>query len=93
MTYTTQRSKSALPLYRGTYTVKHRAHKDPDEAGIDDKEKATVRHNSLIDEEILKQKAELGDYSGAKEKTDPAEIALVKKLDKWIMPMLVYTQT
>lgn len=28
------------------------------------------------------------DYSGAAEKTDPAEIALVKKLDRWIMPML-----
>ena len=25
------------------------------------------------------------DYSGAHEKTDPAEIALVKKLDRWIM--------
>lgn len=28
------------------------------------------------------------DYSGVAEKTDPAEIALVKKLDRWIMPML-----
>jgi hypothetical protein len=28
------------------------------------------------------------DYSGVTEKTDPAEIALVKKLDRWIMPML-----
>lgn len=27
------------------------------------------------------------DYSGAHEKTDPREIALVKKLDRWIMPM------
>lgn len=27
------------------------------------------------------------DYSGAHEKTDPREIALVRKLDKWIMPM------
>jgi hypothetical protein len=25
------------------------------------------------------------DYSGAYEKTDPKEIALVKKLDRWIM--------
>jgi hypothetical protein len=58
-----------------------------DYAGIDDKEKATARQTSLFDEEILKQKKELGDYSGAKEKTDPAEIALVKKLDRWIMPM------
>ncbi|KAJ0148439.1 High-affinity nicotinic acid transporter, partial [Colletotrichum tanaceti] len=28
------------------------------------------------------------DYSGAQEKTDPKEIALVKKLDRWMMPML-----
>ncbi|KAK2616454.1 hypothetical protein QQS21_000696 [Conoideocrella luteorostrata] len=28
------------------------------------------------------------DYSGAHEKTDPAEIALVRKLDLWIMPLL-----
>ncbi|CAM1510879.1 Fc.00g083920.m01.CDS01 [Cosmosporella sp. VM-42] len=28
------------------------------------------------------------DYSGAHEKTDPKEIALVRKLDRWIMPML-----
>lgn len=26
------------------------------------------------------------DYSGAHKKTDPAEIALVKKLDRYIMP-------
>ncbi|KAJ4987668.1 major facilitator superfamily transporter [Stagonosporopsis vannaccii] len=30
------------------------------------------------------------DYSGAHEKTDPREIALVKKLDLWIMPMLFF---
>ncbi|KAG9259053.1 pantothenate transporter liz1 [Emericellopsis atlantica] len=28
------------------------------------------------------------DYSGAHEKTDPKEIKLVRKLDRWIMPML-----
>lgn len=28
------------------------------------------------------------DYSGASKKTDPAEIALVKKLDWYIMPVL-----
>lgn len=50
-------------------------------------EKATVRQTSIYDEEILKEKAALGDYSGAKEKTDPKEIALVRKLDRWIMPM------
>jgi hypothetical protein len=30
-------------------------------------------------------KYEKTDYSGAHEKTDPKEIALVKKLDRWIM--------
>jgi len=29
------------------------------------------------------------DYSGAHEKTDPREIALVKKLDRWIMVSLL----
>lgn len=28
------------------------------------------------------------DYSGAHEKVDPREIALVKKLDRWMMPIL-----
>jgi MFS family permease len=44
--------------------------------------------NASYDEETLKQSAERIDYSGAREKTDPAEIALVKKLDRWIMPTL-----
>jgi hypothetical protein len=67
--------------------LKKNAHAEQiDYAGTDDKDNNAVRQNSL-DEEILKQKKELGDYSGAKEKTDPAEIALVKKLDRWIMPM------
>ncbi|KAK3068869.1 hypothetical protein LTR53_013232 [Teratosphaeriaceae sp. CCFEE 6253] len=47
-----------------------------------------VDTNLSIDEENLKQPAERLDYSGAHEKTDPAEIALVRKLDRWIMPML-----
>lgn len=33
-------------------------------------------------------KYEKTDYSGAHEKTDPKEIALVKKLDRWIMVRL-----
>jgi hypothetical protein len=37
-----------------------------------------------LDEE---KKGAVFDYSGAHEKTDPAEIALVRKLDLWIMPM------
>ncbi|KAF1942018.1 MFS transporter [Clathrospora elynae] len=42
------------------------------------------------DEEFMKPvpMVEKVDYSGAHEKTDPREIALVKKLDRWIMPML-----
>ncbi|GKU09843.1 unnamed protein product, partial [Fusarium langsethiae] len=39
-------------------------------------------------EEILKTAPQTRDYSGAHEKTDPREIALVKKLDWWIMPIL-----
>jgi hypothetical protein len=54
---------------------------------IDNEKSAAARQNSFFDEEILKQKKEIGDYSGAVAKTDPAEIALVRKLDRWIMPM------
>lgn len=39
-------------------------------------------------EEVLKTAPQARDYSGAHEKTDPREIALVRKLDKWIMPIL-----
>lgn len=45
-----------------------------------------VREDSDVDkkEENLPDIRKV-DYSGAYEKTDPKEIALVKKLDKWIM--------
>jgi hypothetical protein len=33
------------------------------------------------------------DYSGAQEKTDPREIALVKKLDRWIMVRVTLSQS
>lgn len=39
-------------------------------------------------EEALKVAPQAVDYSGAHEKTDPREIALVRKLDWWIMPIL-----
>jgi hypothetical protein len=39
-------------------------------------------------EETLKADPSSRDYSGAKAKTDPREIALVRKLDWWIMPIL-----
>lgn len=38
-------------------------------------------------ESTLKVDAAVRDYSGAHEKLDPREIALVRKLDWWIMPM------
>lgn len=47
------------------------------------------QNNTLeVTEEILKGKAIATDYSGAHEKVDPREIALVRKLDIWIMPIL-----
>lgn len=39
-------------------------------------------------EEILKVAPQALDYSGAHEKTDPRELALVKRLDWMIMPIL-----
>jgi hypothetical protein len=40
----------------------------------------TAKHVDLAPENV--------DYSGATAKTDPKEIALVRKLDWWIMPIL-----
>ncbi|KAK4575038.1 hypothetical protein LTR86_000889 [Recurvomyces mirabilis] len=55
----------------------------------DDELQQTVTNASTIDGEDFEKKQVAGfDYSGAHEKTDPREIALVKKLDRWIMPML-----
>ncbi|CAK1359375.1 putative transporter [Cercospora beticola] len=47
-----------------------------------------VETNDSEKAEAEKRKALRIDYSGAHEKTDPAEIALVKKLDWYIMPTL-----
>jgi len=41
----------------------------------------TAKHVDLLAPENV-------DYSGATAKTDPKEIALVRKLDCWIMPIL-----
>jgi hypothetical protein len=49
---------------------------------VDDKKGGVVE-----DVETIKPAVKT-DYSGAAEKTDPKEISLVKKLDRWIMPML-----
>ncbi|KAJ4243381.1 hypothetical protein NW757_011244 [Fusarium falciforme] len=46
---------------------------------------------AIHDEKMLEQDEPVnprGDYSGAAAKTDPAEIALVRKLDRMIMPIL-----
>lgn len=42
------------------------------------------RTNTNMDEKPI-PRVEKVDYSGAHEKTDPKEIALVRKLDRWIM--------
>ncbi|KAF1916730.1 major facilitator superfamily domain-containing protein [Ampelomyces quisqualis] len=49
-----------------------------------------LEHQQTRDEGILKPVpiVQNTDYSGAYEKTDPREIALVKKLDRYILPML-----
>lgn len=53
---------------------------------VSTREKQEVFLNELTTDEKGNATAEL-DYSGAHKKTDPREIALVKKLDRWIMPM------
>ncbi|KAM0281995.1 hypothetical protein ACHAO9_010476 [Fusarium lateritium] len=47
--------------------------------------------DTVHDEKVFEQNEAQdlrGDYSGAADKTDPAEIALVRKLDRMIMPIL-----
>lgn len=53
-------------------------------------EKPAKLHSEFAVDEEGKVAEQLGDvdYSGAAKKTDPVEIALVRKLDKWIMPTL-----
>lgn len=53
-----------------------------------DMEKIEVIESGEIATDIEGKMLENLDYSGAHEKTDPAEIKLVKKLDLWIMPTL-----
>jgi hypothetical protein len=52
---------------------------------LSEKQGAFHHNEYTLDEEGRQVKV---DYSGATEKTDPAEIKLVKKLDWWIMPTL-----
>lgn len=51
-----------------------------------DAEKQNAAHEEYS-AEVLDKKGN-GDYSGAVAKSDPEEIKLVKKLDKWIMVSL-----
>jgi hypothetical protein len=53
--------------------------------GLGDEKPEALHREDIISEE---KKQQAGDYSGAREKTDPAEIRLVRKLDMWIMPTL-----
>jgi hypothetical protein len=63
------------------------SHGAPTEVRTDDKP-GVVQAESLNFDNEKQGIATETDYSGAKAKTDPAEIALVRKLDKWIMPTL-----
>ena len=50
-------------------------------------EKPAIMMVEDITNDLLKPQVKK-DYSGVAEKTNPKEIRLVKKLDRWIMPML-----
>lgn len=50
-------------------------------------EKPAIMMVEDITNDLLKPQVKK-DYSGVAEKTNPEEIRLVKKLDRWIMPML-----
>ena len=54
---------------------------------IGDEKPEALHREDTIDQEKERQQ-NVTDYSGAHEKTDPAEIRLVRKLDIWIMPIL-----
>jgi hypothetical protein len=54
------------------------------QVSVEDDKKNALSEAYPIDEEAKTAQAKL-DYSGAHEKTDPAEIKLVRKLDTWIM--------
>ncbi|KAH7119003.1 major facilitator superfamily domain-containing protein [Dendryphion nanum] len=62
------------------------AAQNPSEKGTREDAVIAERYDDV--EDTLKTKPDLRDYSGASKKTDPREIALVRKLDLWIMPVL-----
>lgn len=56
-----------------------------------DVEKQDAAHKEFS-MEIMEDKQRSADYAGATKKTDPAEIKLVKKLDRWIMVRLRFSE-
>ncbi|KNG90930.1 hypothetical protein ANOM_000674 [Aspergillus nomiae NRRL 13137] len=53
-----------------------------------DEKPETVHREYTLGQDGVKSPQHRGDYSGARKKTDPVEIRLVRKLDTWIMPTL-----
>ena len=53
-----------------------------------DEKPETLHREYTLGEDGVKSPHHQGDYSGARKKTDPVEIRLVRKLDTWIMPTL-----
>ena len=54
---------------------------------VADEKPEKLQNEHPLDEEGRTTEQDV-DYSGATKKTDPKEIALVRKLDRWIMPTL-----
>ncbi|KAK7229486.1 hypothetical protein V2G26_001656 [Clonostachys chloroleuca] len=63
---------------RSSLSTRSQKHQDDAKFDIAHDEQPSVPQKGVV----------AGDYSGASEKTDPAEIALVRKLDRYIMPIL-----
>ncbi|KAE8331897.1 major facilitator superfamily domain-containing protein [Aspergillus sergii] len=53
-----------------------------------DEKPETLHREYTLGQDGVKSPHHQGDYSGARKKTDPVEIRLVRKLDTWIMPTL-----
>lgn len=79
--------KKRLPLYLSLVSLLQilATMSEKQVLGVGDEKPEALHHEDIISQEKQQQ---AGDYSGAREKTDPAEIRLVRKLDMWIMPTL-----
>jgi hypothetical protein len=75
-----------LALYYGHLPTHHNYNNMAARHSLDKRDKDPGALDEV--EEVLKTAPQARDYSGAHEKTDPREIALVRKLDWWIMPIL-----